>query len=138
MPRKKSPVTRPGIDPGTFRLVAQRLNHYGTPGYSALNHSLFQGLFYYRVTPFFTAVAHKHFVHYQNISPLWNSEPRTNNYQIRSPFNKSITLDYVENYRSLRLLSGAKFSSHRGSVLYDAFAYSFIIHFAIKDFPLFG
>jgi hypothetical protein len=28
MPRKKSPV----IDPGTFRLVAQRLNHYATPG----------------------------------------------------------------------------------------------------------
>ena len=31
-PRKKSPVTLPGIDPGTFRLVAQRLNHYATPG----------------------------------------------------------------------------------------------------------
>jgi hypothetical protein len=30
MPRKKSPVTRPGIDPGTVRLVA--LNHYATPG----------------------------------------------------------------------------------------------------------
>jgi hypothetical protein len=30
MPRKKSPVTRPGIDPGIFRLVAQRLNHYAT------------------------------------------------------------------------------------------------------------
>jgi hypothetical protein len=29
MPRKKSP---PGIDPGTFRLVAQCLNHYATPG----------------------------------------------------------------------------------------------------------
>ena len=28
MLRKNSPVTRPGIDPGTFRLVAQRLNHY--------------------------------------------------------------------------------------------------------------
>ena len=28
MLRKKSPVTRPGIDPETFRLVAQRLNHY--------------------------------------------------------------------------------------------------------------
>ena len=28
MLRKKSPVTRPGIDSGTFRLVAQRLNHY--------------------------------------------------------------------------------------------------------------
>jgi hypothetical protein len=23
---------RPGIDPGTVRLVAQRLNHYATPG----------------------------------------------------------------------------------------------------------
>jgi len=26
----KNPVTPPGIDPGTFRLVAQRLNHYAT------------------------------------------------------------------------------------------------------------
>ena len=30
--RKKSPVTPPGIDPGTVRLVAQRLNHYAAPG----------------------------------------------------------------------------------------------------------
>ena len=29
--RKKSPVTTPGIDPGTVRLVAQRLNHYAIP-----------------------------------------------------------------------------------------------------------
>ena len=29
--REKSPAT-PGIDPGTFRLVAQCLNHYATPG----------------------------------------------------------------------------------------------------------
>jgi hypothetical protein len=28
----KNPVTPPGIDPGTFRLVAQRLNHYAAPG----------------------------------------------------------------------------------------------------------
>ena len=28
VPRKKSPVTPPGIDPGTVRLVAQCLNHY--------------------------------------------------------------------------------------------------------------
>ena len=28
----KNPVTPPVIDPGTVRLVAQRLNHYGTPG----------------------------------------------------------------------------------------------------------
>jgi len=31
-PRKKSPVTPPGIDPGTVRLVAQCLNHYADPG----------------------------------------------------------------------------------------------------------
>jgi hypothetical protein len=31
-PRKKSPVTPPGIDPETVRLVAKRLNHYATPG----------------------------------------------------------------------------------------------------------
>jgi hypothetical protein len=29
---EKSPVTLPGIDLGTFRLVAQSLNHYATPG----------------------------------------------------------------------------------------------------------
>ena len=28
----KNPVTPPGIDPGTVRLVAQRLNHYASPG----------------------------------------------------------------------------------------------------------
>jgi hypothetical protein len=28
----KNPVTPPGIDPGTVRLVAQRRNHYATPG----------------------------------------------------------------------------------------------------------
>ena len=32
-PQKKSPLTPPGIDPGTVRLVAQRLNHYAIPGY---------------------------------------------------------------------------------------------------------
>ena len=31
-PRKKSPETPTGIDPGTVRLVAQCLNHYATPG----------------------------------------------------------------------------------------------------------
>ena len=28
----KNPVTPPGIDPETVRLVVQRLNHYATPG----------------------------------------------------------------------------------------------------------
>ena len=28
----KNPVTTPGIDPRTFRIVAQRLNQYATPG----------------------------------------------------------------------------------------------------------
>jgi len=32
VPRKKSPVTPLGIDPGTVRLVPQCLNHYATPG----------------------------------------------------------------------------------------------------------
>ena len=32
VPRKKSPVTSPGIDSGIVRPVAQRLNHYATPG----------------------------------------------------------------------------------------------------------
>ena len=31
-PRKESPVTPPGINPGTVRLVAQCLNHYATQG----------------------------------------------------------------------------------------------------------
>ena len=35
-PRKKSQVTPPGIDPGTVQLVAQRLNHYATPGPNGL------------------------------------------------------------------------------------------------------
>jgi len=32
IPRKKYPLTPPGIDPWTVRLVAQRLNHSATPG----------------------------------------------------------------------------------------------------------
>ena len=36
VPRKKSPVTPQGIDPRTVRLVAQRLNHYATPGPSIM------------------------------------------------------------------------------------------------------
>ena len=31
-PRKKPPVTPPGIDPGTVQLVAQCFNYYATPG----------------------------------------------------------------------------------------------------------
>jgi hypothetical protein len=47
----KNPVTPPGIDPWTVRLVAQRLKHYATPGpmnssilnyYSLLSKTLFQ------------------------------------------------------------------------------------------------
>jgi len=30
----KIPVTTPGIDPGTLRLVAQLLNYYATPGHN--------------------------------------------------------------------------------------------------------
>ena len=38
-PRKKSPVTPPGIDPGTVQLVAQRLNHFATSGPNVISHS---------------------------------------------------------------------------------------------------
>ena len=31
VPRKKSPVTLPGIDPGTVQQVAVCLNHYAAP-----------------------------------------------------------------------------------------------------------
>jgi len=46
VPRKKSTVTPPGIDPGTFRLVAQCLKHYTTPDPSKIDfvyefHNLF-------------------------------------------------------------------------------------------------
>ena len=34
---KKSPVTQPGIDTETVRLVAQWLNHYANPGPNILN-----------------------------------------------------------------------------------------------------
>jgi hypothetical protein len=36
MPRKKTPAT-PEIDPGTFRLVAQCLKHYATPGTTSIS-----------------------------------------------------------------------------------------------------
>ena len=39
IPRKKSLMTPPGIDPGTVRLVAQCLNHYATPGTLLLTHT---------------------------------------------------------------------------------------------------
>ena len=32
----KNPIIPPRIDPGTVRLVAQRLNHYTTPGSDSL------------------------------------------------------------------------------------------------------
>ena len=39
VPRKNSPVTPPGIYPGTVRLVAQCLNQYATPGPTTANTS---------------------------------------------------------------------------------------------------
>ena len=50
-PRKKSPVTPPGIDPGTIRLVAQRLNHYATsgPDYILITNLMHQLLFIHKI-----------------------------------------------------------------------------------------
>jgi hypothetical protein len=36
-----NPVTSPGIDPWTVRLVTQRLNHYATPGKKKKNRFCF-------------------------------------------------------------------------------------------------
>jgi hypothetical protein len=49
--KEKTPAT-PGIDPGTFLLVAQCLNHYATPGlYLKQRHKI-----YFVITnPFFKA-----------------------------------------------------------------------------------
>jgi hypothetical protein len=43
--RKKSPVTPPGINPGTIRIVAQCLNHHATP---SPNNFLYQGELFYK------------------------------------------------------------------------------------------
>ena len=40
----KNPVTTPGIDGGTVRLVAQRFNHYATPGQQHLNFHKIRGI----------------------------------------------------------------------------------------------
>ena len=45
----KIPVTPPGIDPETVRLVAQRLNHYATPGPRMLRPFVF--IFFVEVNP---------------------------------------------------------------------------------------
>ena len=59
-PRKKSPATPPGIDPGTVRLVAQCLNHYATPGpdIQSILHKLYQKSGHYSPN------------HYNNICPI--------------------------------------------------------------------
>ena len=48
-PWKKSPVTPPGIDPGTVRLISQCLNHYATPSPSAHHqeNQLYQYIIWY-------------------------------------------------------------------------------------------
>ena len=54
---EKSPVTPPGIDPETVRLVAQCLNHYATPTpwYSfSLGAESTPGPWYSRTKPFYT------------------------------------------------------------------------------------
>jgi hypothetical protein len=42
----KNPVTPPGIDRGTVRVVAQRIDHYDTPGPNQQVHFNIYGTFY--------------------------------------------------------------------------------------------
>ena len=57
--RKKSPVTPPGIEPGTVRLVVQRLNHYTTPGPNVCIYIIYIYICIYRVI-------HKSVKHFKN------------------------------------------------------------------------
>jgi len=54
-PRKKFPLTPPGIDPGTSRLVAQCFNHYATPIKSHVGYCIHIGIGYW--TPGLNGVA---------------------------------------------------------------------------------
>ena len=71
--RKKSPVTPPGIDPGTVRLVAQRLNHYATPGPNSSKWppQFSPQKYMFSLLPYMCAVPHPfhppHFDHPKNI-----------------------------------------------------------------------
>jgi hypothetical protein len=47
----KNPVTPPGIDPGSVRLVAQRLNYYATPGSKNLIYNTFMKMLNKLYTP---------------------------------------------------------------------------------------
>ena len=46
---RKNPVTPPGIDPGTVRLVAQRLKHYTTLGPGIYGS---RGIYFFQVLKF--------------------------------------------------------------------------------------
>ena len=48
IPRKKSPLTPPGIDPRTVQLVVQRLNHYATFDCININNILVKEQFGFR------------------------------------------------------------------------------------------
>ena len=55
----KNPVTPPGIDPGTVRLIVQRINHYATPSPVPLH--VEQNIQYYsKLTPFVCGFASLH------------------------------------------------------------------------------
>ena len=66
----KNPVIPPGIDPGTFRLVAQRLNHYATPGMKYLYYCLirmnivppFLPEKFFQIYPNYSLFLHLHFL----------------------------------------------------------------------------
>jgi hypothetical protein len=67
-----------------------------------------------------------------------NLNPSITNNRLRTKFRPSVMLDYVETFRFMRRLSETKFSSQRGSVLYNAFGHHFNIHAAITAFPRVG
>ena len=64
-----NPVTPPGIDPGTVRLVAQRLNHYATPGPTLHTHTHTHTHTRFATLGVYDAVEE------ESLYPFWESNP---------------------------------------------------------------
>jgi hypothetical protein len=58
----KNPVTTPGIFPGTVRLVAQRLNHYTTPGPKCDTYMYFKDERYVRPCAYLSTTPRRRFI----------------------------------------------------------------------------
>jgi hypothetical protein len=65
---EKTPAT-PGIDPGTFHLVAQCLNHYTTPGpeYQCYSHIMFINIIHIKILISKTYIKGSYHIYYGRV-----------------------------------------------------------------------